>query len=331
MSSRARLGSAVTARTLRPFSQVAPQGRLGVAITRAIIASSMHSLGQGAPDTDITRIRHRSPDGQVIGEWVRPAAARRTDAVILYLHGSAFVACSPRTHRKLVSRIAAASGTPAFTVQYRRAPRHRFPAASDDALRAYRWLVHQGHQRIVVAGDSAGGHLAVDLALELARTGEQQPEALVLLSPLYDTSFSLAAARELVQRDPMISAARARTLVDHYTVGVDPDHHRLRLAVREAPALPPTLIQAGGAEMLAADAEQLAADITAAGGTCELQVWPGQMHVFQAMPRMAPEAGRAVGVVGRFVRRQLATPAAATRKPKPPRVTRAAAARRRAS
>ena len=90
-----------------------------------------------------------------------------------------------------------------------------------------------------------------------------------------------------------------------YHAGTDPTHHRLKLDVAGGPMLPPTLIQAGGAEMLQGDARQLAAEIRAAGGKCELQVWPHQMHVFQAMPRMTPEAAKAMAHVARFIEQSL--------------------------
>lgn len=297
---RARLAATITAVTLRPLTRVVPANRVGVLVTRGIIASALAMFGRTLPGTVTVCVDERSARGRVMGEWVRTPASTRTDAVILYLHGSAFVACSPRTHRGLVSRLSAASALPAFSCRYRRAPRHRFPAAADDALASYRWLRGQGHGRIVVAGDSAGGHLAIDLALELARLGEAPPAALLLMSPLYDPTFGLSAGRERVRRDPMISAQRARTLVEHYTRGVDPAHERLRLAVRTSSPLPPTLIQVGGAEMLVADAEQLAADLKAAGAECQLQVWPEQMHVFQAMPRLVPEADLAVTAAATF-------------------------------
>src|SRR3984957_13896038 len=90
-----------------------------------------------------------------------------------------------------------------------------------------------------------------------------------------------------------------------YSGGVDPTHHRLALDVAGGPPLPPTLIQAGGAEMLLADARRLAADIRAGGGSCELQVWPDQVHVFQALPRLSPEAAKAMAHVARFINTSL--------------------------
>lgn len=124
---------------------------------------------------------------------------------------------------------------------------------------------------------------------------------MVLFSPLYDLSFELALARERIRPDPATSAANAVRLVGLYHSGVELTHQRLTLDVAGGPALPPTLIQAGGAEMLQEDARQLAADIRTAGGRCELQIWPHQVHVFQALPRMTPEAAKAMAYVARFI------------------------------
>lgn len=310
---RARLTAKVTAATLRPITYVVPPRLGGILLTRWIIAGSMAGFGTVDRRIALEQIDESTADGRVRGDWLRPPGPVRDDAVILYLHGSAFVACSPTTHRGLMSHLSAESGLMVFACQYRRAPRHRFPKAADDALASYRFLQRQGFTRIVLAGDSAGGHLAVDLALELVRRGEQRPVSLALFSPLYDTTFALAAEREQVRRDPMISASRARGLVATYTRGVDPAHERLRLDVRNAPSLPPVLIQAGGAEMLSADAERLAGDIRSAGGDCELQVWPDQMHVFQALPRLIPEAGRAVALAGGHILASLAAHDASVR------------------
>ncbi len=143
------------------------------------------------------------------------------------------------------------TGLPVFAVDYRLAPRHRFPT-----VRAgWDWLTSQvPPERVVIVGDSAGGHLSVDLLLQPDVTANG-PAALTLFSPLIDLTFGLAADRERCRPDPTMRAVHAA-----------PAHRRLSLDVAGGPALPPTLIQAGGAEMLVADAQRLAADVRAAGG-----------------------------------------------------------------
>jgi acetyl esterase/lipase len=130
---------------------------------------------------------------------------------------------------------------------------------------------------------------------------------MVLMSPLFDVTFGLARAREALRRDPVIRVRDAKRLVGLYCAGTDLAHPRLKLDVAGGRRLPRTLIQAGGAEFLAADARHLAADISAAGGNCELQVWPDQLHVFQALPRITPEAPRAMRRVAQFIAEALRT------------------------
>jgi acetyl esterase/lipase len=131
------------------------------------------------------------------------------------------------------------------------------------------------------------------------------PAALALLSPVLDLTFTLARDRERLRRDPAIRSADAVRLIELYCAGVDSTHPRLKLDVAAGRTLPTTLIQAGGAEMLAADAIALADHIRSAGGTCELEVWPDQVHVFQALPRLTPEARPAMRRIASFISQAL--------------------------
>lgn len=250
----------------------------------------------------------RLPDGRRLrGEWVTAAGVPGPDTshgAVYYVHGSGFALCSPRTHRRLVGWLSRLTGVPVFSVDYRLAPRHRFPTAADDVRTGWDWLTTRfAPHKLVIAGDSAGGHLAVDLLLH---DDVAHPAGMVLLSPLIDLRFDLARSRERRRRDPAIRAADAAKLVELYCGDIDPEHPRLAMAVAAGRPLPPTLIQAGGAEMLAADAERLAEDLRAAGGHCELQLWPDQVHVFQALPRLTPEARPAMARVAAFVTDALA-------------------------
>jgi acetyl esterase/lipase len=232
---------------------------------------------------------------------VRASGVPAKQGTIYFVHGSGYALCSPRTHRRLTAWLSRLTGLPVFAVEYRLAPRHRFPTTADDVRAGWDWLIRRvPSEHIVIAGDSAGGHLAVDLLLQ-PDVAVRGPAALVLFSPLIDLTFGLARAREELRRDPAIRAVDAARLVALYCGSVDPAHQRLTLDVAGGPPLPPTLIQAGGAEMLLADARHLAADIRASGGMCELQVWPDQVHVFQALPRLSPEAGKAMAHVARFI------------------------------
>ncbi len=302
-SSRARFARWATRLTVRPLENVIPEGELGVEITRRVLATLMATSGRTAYDVTVTPVDSTTEEhGRIKGEWARPVTPR-PDGVVLYIHGSGYNLCSTRTHRPLVTRLAKQARLSVFSAEYRLAPRHLFPAAADDVERAYTWLLAQGWtaDQIIVAGDSAGGHLTLDLALHLLRRGEQLPAALVMLSPLADPTFELSRLREGALEDPMLSAEGARKLVAYYLGDTDPLHPRLTHVVAEGEVLPPTLIQAGGAEMLAADARHLHRMLVENGTDAQLEIWPGQMHVFQVAPRAVPEADQALRRATRFM------------------------------
>ncbi|MBT0566300.1 alpha/beta hydrolase [Williamsia sp. CHRR-6] len=303
-SLRSRVLVSTTSLWLRPLAERVPATPAGVRFARGMVATGMRLGGDLPRGTQVDRIHGATADGRTVrGEWVRGRTVTDRTRVILYVHGSAYAICSAATHRSLVARLSRVAGIAAFTVDYRLAPEHRFPAAADDVRAAYTWLLESGYApgNILLAGDSAGGHLIVDLIAENARAGLAQPGAALLMSPLFDLTLELAARRERIRRDPMISAAAARRLVAHYTDGHASDSPRLKLSLSQGMTLPPMLIQAGGAEMLRADAHHLAEAVRAVGGRAELQIWPGQMHVFQAFDRLIPEAQRAVRAAGRFL------------------------------
>lgn len=292
----------------RPLTSVIPANPIGVRLSRSIVAGAMAAFGPPLHGTSVIAVRRPTSYGpEVRGEWVRASGAARDDAVVLYLHGSGYAVCSARTHRGVTSRLSHATGLPVFSCDYRLAPTHRFPSSADDVRAAYDWVLAEGYaaDRVVVAGDSAGGHLALDLTLQLIREGRPAPVALALFSPVLDLTMRLAAARERTVRDPLISAGRAARLLGLYTVGTDASDERLAFSFAGARDFPPTIVQAGSREMLAADAEFLARALDDAGAPCELEIWPGQVHVFQALPRLVPEAEAALARAASFVVGQL--------------------------
>ncbi|OBA87387.1 acetyl hydrolase [Mycobacteriaceae bacterium 1482268.1] len=302
-SVQSRAAAALSTATLRPLTRVLPVERTwGLWLSRQILAGLMEACGPSLSGTEVEKVDTVLPDGRrLVGEWVRAQGVSHAASAIYYIHGSGYVLCSPRTHRRLTSWLSRLTGLPVFVVKYRLAPRYRFPKAADDVRAGWDWLTTEHGlppDRMIIAGDSAGGHLAVDLVLH---PDVAHPASLVLLSPLYDLTFGLARAREALRRDPVIRVRDAERLVGLYCAGTDLAHPRLTLDVAGGRPLPRTLIHAGGAEFLVADARALAADIRTAGGDCLLQVWPDQLHVFQALPRITPEAGPAMRSVARFV------------------------------
>lgn len=306
-SVRSRAAATLGRVTFRPLGGAIPLDRpWGVWAARQTIARVMDAFGPPLTGTQVECVDTVLPDGRrLLGEWVRAAGVTKGTSAIYYIHGSGYALCSPRTHRRLTTWLSHLTGLPVFVVDYRLAPRHRFPTAATDVRTGWDWLLGPGGlapDRVVIAGDSAGGHLAVDLLLQPEVT---RPAGLVMLSPVYDMTFGLARAHEELRRDPVIRVRDAQRLVGLYCAGTDLAHPRLTLNVAHGRSMPPTLIQSGGAEFLVSDARALAADIRTAGGDCELQVWPDQVHVFQALPRLTPEAAPAMRHVTQFINESL--------------------------
>ncbi|MCX6397439.1 MAG: alpha/beta hydrolase [Propionibacteriales bacterium] len=243
-----------------------------------------------------------TPMGErVIGEWI--GAPVLPDApVVFYLHGGGYSLCSPSTHRHLVASLAEAVGGSAFALRYRMAPRFRFPAANEDALRAYRWLLDQGISaaNIAVVGDSAGGHLALGLLGDLREAGLPMPGSVVALSPIVDGTMAIARACRVV--DPMFPRSTAYDVMSRYFDGSDSTDHRVDVCRVAGPDLPPILIHAGGREMFVDDALAFTRAMEDAGQPCELHVWPGQVHAFQVLHPFIPEGRAAVREAADFIR-----------------------------
>src|SRR5262245_4802877 len=264
--------------------------------------------------------------GAVRAEWVAPSGP--TDlATLLYLHGGSYVLGSIATHRALVARLAETCGATALLIDYRLAPEYPFPAALDDALDAYRWLLAQGAapDRIVVAGDSAGGGLAAATLVALRDAGDPLPTAAVLLSPWVDlegTGMSLvrnAGADPMIDRDGLLRAAAA------YLGGADPRTPLAAPLHADLAGLPPMLIQVGGHEALLDDAVGFAARARAAGVDVRLEQWDEMIHVWQAFAPLLPEAGAALHQIGQFVRARLRN--GRVNRPRPGRTTDGAGSR----
>lgn len=253
-------------------------------------------------------VRDRKADAPLCGEWLeRECDSERGAPVrtLLYCHGGGYYFCSPSSHRPLVFGLAARSGARTFSLDYRLAPEHPFPAALDDALAAYRRLVADGTppDSIVVAGDSAGGGLALASLAALRDAGDPLPAAAVLFSPWTDLAATGATIVSNDGIDPMFCGAAIGRAARFYIGEASPTHPYLSPLYADLRGLPPLLIQAGSTEVLLDDARRVAERARASGVSVELEVWPKMPHVWQLWAPFVPEAKSALEHAAQFVRR----------------------------
>ena len=248
-----------------------------------------------------------APDGIVLE--VIELADRRTEQLtppsaaegetILYLHGGAYTAGSPDTHRGLASALALASGRRVVVLDYRLAPEDPFPAGLNDALLAFDQLAPD---RVALAGDSAGGGLAAATALALRDRGGAQPVAVALISPWADLTQSAGSYTSRAELDPMLTAAVLTQSADAYLAGTDARTPYASPVFGDLAGLPPMRVDVGSDEVLFDDSASLVANAQAAGTEAELHEWPNMIHVFPAFPpELVPEAAEAVAAMGAFL------------------------------
>jgi acetyl esterase/lipase len=238
---------------------------------------------------------------------VLPADGRRR--VVLYLHGGAFLTCGVNSHSRIVNALSKFADSPVLVVNYRLIPKHSVAMALDDCHDAYRWLRLRGYQpeQIVVAGDSAGGYLALALAQRLQQVHEE-PAALVAISPLLQLAKEPKQSHPNIKTDAMFPAKAFDALVAlvakaaaNHVVDGKPEQLYEPLDHLE-PGLPRTLIHVSGSEVLLHDARAAARALAAAGVPTEVRVWPGQIHDFQLAAPVVPEATRSLRQIGEYIR-----------------------------
>ena len=225
---------------------------------------------------------------------------------ILYLHGGAFLTCGINTHRRMVARISAAAGVPALNVGYRQMPHEPITESIADGLTGLRWLLEQGHriEDITIAGDTAGGYLAIAVASVAMDAGLGRPAGVVALSPLLDFDPAGKAGHRNADACDCFSLKAISRLTD---VTTNLDTRRGVSGQRTCPVnmplhdMPPVLMHCGSTEILLADVELMASRLVAAGVPCDVTVWDRQVHVFQFAASWLPEARAAIAEVGEFI------------------------------
>lgn len=255
------------------------------------------------PAPDIALETAQFGDG-LVGEF---SLAPGADAsrVLMFFHGGGYCSGSIVSHRRMVTEAGRAAGVRTFAVQYRLAPEHKFPAAYDDALAAWRFLRAQGYapEHIIVGGDSAGGGLTAALACRLRDMGEGVPACLWLVSPWTDLTMSGATLVTKDAVDPLIHTPYLEELAQALLPeNFDRRDPRISPLYADLPGLPPVLIQVGSAEGLMSDATRMAEALGVADVVTELEIWPHMIHAFPMWNAGLTDGRRALQNLGRFVR-----------------------------
>lgn len=238
----------------------------------------------------------------VPAEWIMPSGLA-TERVVVYLHGGGFYSGTLTGARPVAGYIALASKARAFTVGYRLAPEHPFPAALEDALAAYEWLLASSvsPQTTALVGDSAGGTLALALLVLLRDQGKPLPRCAVCLSPGTDLTQSGDSWTVNAGRDLLLNRAKIRAAIELYLHGADPRTPLASPLYADWQGLPPLLILVGSEEHLLSDATRLARKATAAGVAVTLDIWDRMQHGWHITAPFLPEGRRAIARIGEFI------------------------------
>jgi acetyl esterase/lipase len=244
--------------------------------------------------------------GGVSAEWIS-APGGAADRAVLYLHGGGYVLGSIKTHRDLMGRLSRVANARVLGLDYRLAPEHPFPAAVDDSVAAYRWMLAQdlNPARIAVAGDSAGGGLAVATLVAIRDAKLPVPAAGVCLSPWIDMEGIGESMKTRAQADPVVQRDALVQMATAYLGGQNVRSPLAAPLYADLKGLPPLLIQVGDAETLLDDSNRLAERARAAGVPVKLEVWPEMIHVWQLFASFLPEGQEAIGGIGKFLSEKL--------------------------
>ena len=239
--------------------------------------------------------------GTMPAAWMRLKAPHGNRRVILYCHGGGYTSGNLGYSRVLSSKLAHVTGYDVLSFEYRLAPEHPYPAAVEDALRAWDYLMYLGYgaENVTAAGDSAGGNLALVLCTRLKAAGRRLPRALLLMSPWTDMTMSGASYRERAESDPMLTAEYIEAVRSAYAGGQDYRSPELSPLLGDLRGFPPALIQVGDHEILYSDSAALQEALHRAQVPCRLEVSEGMWHVFQMFP--VKKAAAAMESAARFL------------------------------
>ena len=324
MTSPARSGGARVTVLRKKFPRTSRRSAALAGGMRSVAKPALNAWSYAPGLSKLSRVMDRTADrlalpsgttvdavqlGPCDGEWIRAPRAR-DDGAVLYLHGGAFIVCSLASHRRLVAATSRTCRVPVLNVNFRMLPEVTIEGMVGDCLAGYQWLLDQGYSadRISIVGDSAGGYLAFAVALAIRDEHLPMPASITGMSPLLDLSVERKEASPHREKCDLFTVRACRAL-QHLISHVDDLHEtqgeRVCPIDADLRGLPPVLIQMGSREILRPDAEVMADRLAAAEVPTQLQIWTGQVHVFQAAASWVPEAAAAMREVGRFVRGNL--------------------------
>ncbi len=272
--------------------------RLTIAENRARSAKMASFSNRIPKDIHTTRV---DIDG-IPAEWITPVSAQ-SENVVLHFHGGGYVVGGIASHLMMCIPMAQTVKIKILLPEYRLAPEHPFPAAVDDALRIYRWLLAQGYKagNIIVCGDSAGGGLSLALVLSLIAAGQELPAAVVCMSPWTDLTMKGQSQITNAKSEAVLRTDVLREWASAYIGKENPMNPIISPVFADFHGFPPLLIQVGSDEILLDDARALAEKAKADGVDVTLKVWDGMWHVWQALGDLIPESRKAFNEIKGFV------------------------------
>ncbi|WP_176539328.1 alpha/beta hydrolase [Rhizobium sp. M1] len=271
--------------------------------------TAFKSLMETTPGPTRIQLRQVDADG-IDAELMWPARLHHPigERVILYIHGGGFSSGSIRTHSLLAGSLAKAASSDVLLIDYRLTPEYTYPAQINDALTAYRWLLDNGYRNdnIVLAGDGAGGNIAIETVLRQMQVGKALPAAVIALSPITDLAATGGSMTSNAESDPLVGKDWIETLRKAYLGRKSPTDPQASPLYADLTGFPPLLLQVGSGEALLDDTLRLADKARQAGVNVTTEVWPGMPHQWQLFPSLLDDADRASQNIAEFAIRHFA-------------------------
>ncbi|GII27858.1 alpha/beta hydrolase [Planotetraspora mira] len=283
--------------TMKPISTILLRNTTGMAVASRLICLGERVPGMLPKHVTVRRERFES----CAGEWVRGGDDIDESKALLYFHGGAYFICSAATHRPITWRLSAVAKRPVLAIDYRQGPIHTLAHSLTDALEAYQSLLDRGHRPkdILLAGDSAGGHLALATLLSLRDQGRPLPAAAICMSPW--TDLSDVRRRVNCWSDPLLPAGRVDWLARRWTDGLDCRDPLVSPVFGDYTGIPPLMIVTGSTEILRDDGRRVAASARENGVPVTYEEWNRMPHVFAILADVVPEARLVFQHISRFI------------------------------